>query len=310
MVSLDDKSQRVVAGSSQGVVFSHLDHAERDSSPANLCNFQNPSPSRVRPSLPLVDVKILPEDEPDHMQTIENISIEVEPVKSIFEPLKRYITSCFRDCNCLNSSFQIPRTPSMRATSEKITSPTSFTNLVARADIGSLPFKPDAQMLLRGDSAESGTGWIGSGRVEPSSPSKVSKKLPERASSPRVTLNTPRTHWEELSEWYHVVLSAGCAWKGVLNKVEIMNSIGGIHKSYEISVEDQQLIEQDLAHARNQVQRTLLDASETLLRRPGFPINEPQACRFLLLLLANPIFTPSGFPSGYHSGSKPGAYAI
>lgn len=251
-------------------------------------------------------MKILPEDASDVMQTIENVSNEVEPVKWIFEPLQSYITTCFRNCNCLNSSFLIPRTPSMRATSEGITSTTCFANLVSRADIGTLPSEPDPQMLLLGDFAENGTGWIGSGQVELSSPSTISKILPERTSSARVTLKTPRIHWEEVTEWYHVVLSAGCAWKGVLDKVEIMNSIGGIHKPYEMSVEDEQVIEQDLAHARNQVQRTLQDASETLLRRPGLPINEPQACRFLLLLLANPIFNPSGYPSG----SKPGAYAI
>lgn len=295
-----------MAGSSQDAGFFDLDHAERGSRPAKLCNFQIPSPSRVRPSLPLVDVKILQEDASDDMQTIENVSNEVEPGKSIFEPLQSYITTCFRDCNCLNSSFLIPRTPSMRATSEGITSTTCFTNLVSRADIGALPSEPDPQMLLLGGFAENGTGWIGSGQVEPSSPSTISRKLPERTSSARVTLKTPRIHWEEVNEWYHVVLSAGCAWKGVLNKVEIMNHIGGIHKPYEMSAEDEQVIEQDLAHARNQVQRTLQDASETLLRRPGLPINEPQACRFLLLLLANPIFNPSGYPSG----SKPGAYAI
>lgn len=304
---MDNKSQKVFAGSSQRASFFDFPPAERDSRPAKLCNFQIPSPSRVRPSLPLVEVKILPEDAPDHMQTIENVSNEVEPVESIFEPLKSYITTCFRDCNSLNSSFLIPRGPSMRATSEGITSTTCFTsNSVSRADIGTLPSEPDAQMLLLEDFAENGTWWIGSGQVEPSAPSTISKKLPERASSARVTLKTPRIHWEEVSEWYHVVLSAGCAWKGVLNKVNIMNSIGGIHKPYEMSLEDQQVIEQDLAHARNQVQRTLLDASETLLRRPGVPINEPQACRFLLVLLANPIFNPSGYPSG----SKQGVYAV
>lgn len=87
-----------------------------------------------------------------------------------------------------------------------------------------------------------------------------------------------------------------------MNKVEIMNFFGGIQEPSEISVEDQHIIEQDLAHARNQVQRTLLDASETLLRSSGIPINKPQACRFLILLLAHPIFNPSG--------SRQGAYAM
>lgn len=189
----------------------------------------------------------------------------------------------------------------MRATSEGVTSTPSFTsNLASWADTGTLPPEPDAKMLL-GEFAGNGTWRIDSGHVGPGVSSTISKKPPERASAERFSLKTPRIHWEELSEWYHVVLSAGCAWKGVLNRFEIMNSIGGIDRPYEMSVEDQLVIEQDIAHARNQVQRTLLDASETLLRRPGIPIIDPQACRFLILLLANPIFNPSGSRHGVYT---------
>ena len=266
-----------------------------------------PSPSRVPPSTPPINGNILPEDVPDDMQTIENLLDEVEPVTPIFEPLKSYITTCFRDCNCLNSSFLVPRAPFMRATSDGITSSTSFTsNSASWANTETLPSEPEAKMLLLGDFAENGKWWTGSGHFGPSVSSTISKKKPKKASAARTSLKPPRIHWEELSEWYNVVLSAGCAWKRVLDKVEIINSIDGIHKPYEMSVEDQQAIEQDLAHARNQVQRTLLDASETLLRRPGIPINEPKACRFLLLLLANPIFNPSGSRHGaYAARNKP-----
>ena len=231
------------------------------------------------------------------------VSNEVEPVKSIFEPLESYVTTCFRDSNCLNSSFLIPRASYMRAASEGITSTTSFTsNSASWANTGTLLSEPDAQMLLLGDFDEDGTWSIGSGQAAPCASATISKNQPERVSAALVSLRTPGIHWEDLSQWYQVVLSAGCAWRDVVNKVEIMNSIGGIQEPSEISVEDQHIIEQDLAHARNQVQRTLLDASETLLRSPGIPINEPQACQFLILLLANPIFNPSG--------SRQGAYAM
>lgn len=282
-------------------------HVERDPSTAKLCNFQLISPPRVPPPPPLINVNILPEDAPDDMRTIGNISDEVKHLKSIFEPLKGYITTCFRQCDCLNSSFLVPRAPYVSAASEGLASTTKFTsNSASWTEAEKLPSEPDAKTLLPEDLAEHGNWWTGSAHVGPGVTSTIFKKKPERASAASVSPKTPRIHWEELSEWYHVVLSAGCTWKGVLGKIEIKNSIGGIQKPYEMSAEEQQGIEQDLAHARDQVRCTLLEASESLLRRPGIPINEPQACRFLLLLLANPIFNPPEYPSP--SGSRQGAY--
>lgn len=306
--SLNNKKQKPknVAASSQHESF--LDtHVDKDSSTAKLCNFQILSPSSAPPPAPLINLNFPPEDAPDDTQTMGNLSDEVEYVKSIFDPLKSYITTCFLQCNCLNSSFLAPKAPYLRATSEGIASTTNFTsNLASWTDTEKLPPEPDTKILLLENLAENGTWWTGSAHVGPKVTSTISNKKPDRASAARVSLKTPRIHWEELSEWYHLILSAGCAWKGVLGKVEIKNSIGGIQKPYEMSVEEQQGIEQDIAHARDEVQRTLLEACENLLRRPGLPINEPQTCRFLLLLLANPIFNPTEYPSG----SKQGAYTM
>lgn len=289
--------------------FSDLAHVERDSSTIKFCNFQMLSPSRGPPPPPLINANILPEDAPDDMQTMGNVPDEVKHVKFIFEPLKAYITTCFRHCNCLNSSFQVPRAHDVRATSEGIASITKFTSDSASwTDTGKLPSESDAKMMLLEDLAENVNWWTGSAHVGPGDTSTIFKEKPERPSAARVSPKTQRINWEELSEWYHVVLSAGCTWKCVLCKAVIKKSIGGIQKPYEMSVEEQQSIDQDLAHARDQVQCTLLEASENLLRRPGIPINEPQACRFLLLLLANPIFNPSEYPSP--SGSRQGAYIM
>ena len=41
------------------------------------------------------------------------------------------------------------------------------------------------------------------------------------------------------------------------------------------------------------VQRTLFKAAESLLRRPGKPVKNPEDCRFLLILLANPLLYTS-----------------
>ena len=266
------------------------------------------SPSRVPPPLPLINANILPDDAPDDMQTMGNVSEEANHVKSIFEPLKSYITTCFCQSNCLSSSFLVPRVPYVRATSEVIASTTKFrSDSASWTDTEKLPSEPDKMWLLE-DLVENGNWWAGSAHVGRGATSTILKKTPERASAARVSSKTPRIHWEKLSEWYHVVLSAGCTWKGVLSKIEINNAIGGIRKPYELSAEEEQGIERDFAHARDQVRCTLLEASESLLRRPGIPINEPQACRFLLLLLANPILNPPEYASP--SGSRQGAYTM
>lgn len=230
-------------------------------------------------------------------------------MKYIFEPLKSYVVTCFSQSNCLNSSFLVPKVPYVRATSEVIAStPKFWSDSASWTDTEKLPSKPDAKMWLIEHLAENGNWWAGSAPVGRGETSTLFKKPPERASAARVSSKTPRIHWEELSEWYHVVLSAGCTWKGVLGKIEINNAIGGIQKPYEMSAEEEQGIERDLAHARDQVRYTLLEASEGLLRRPGIPINKPEACRFLLLLLANPILNSPEHASP--SGSRQGAYTM
>ncbi|KAL8659885.1 MAG: hypothetical protein Q9226_000179 [Calogaya cf. arnoldii] len=48
-------------------------------------------------------------------------------------------------------------------------------------------------------------------------------------------------------------------------------------------------IESDIHKSSTHLRRTLLKATESLLRRPGRPLKTPRDCRFLLLLLANPL---------------------
>ncbi|KAL8788083.1 MAG: hypothetical protein Q9213_001841 [Squamulea squamosa] len=52
-------------------------------------------------------------------------------------------------------------------------------------------------------------------------------------------------------------------------------------------------IKSDMNKSCTHLRRTLLKATETLLRRPGRPLKTPSDCRFLLLLLANPLLYPT-----------------
>lgn len=215
---------------------------------------------------------------------------------SIFWPLEDYIAACFSDCNCLNASFLVPRSSLARATSEG-TAMASHSTLHSDvwADGGTALSELDAKTLLLGDFAENGMWWTGPGLSEVGPSCEVHKKPPKRSSLDRVTLKTPRIHWGDLNDWYNAVLSAGRSWRCTLQQIQKNDSFKGFNQMQTISVQDQQNIQLDLSDACDHVRQTLLKASEHVLRRPGIPIKCPEDCRFLLLLLANPVLNPSEY---------------
>lgn len=250
-----------------------------------------PSPSRAPPLPPMPDSRTFSEYPRDFMEAAEKE--RVEHVGSIFQPLENYITACFTHCDCLNASFLVPRSPFERAASEgNVIATHSTSNLDIWPDDGTPLSELDAKTLLLGDFAENGLWWTGRGHVEPEATCKMFKKPFEKNLADRVGLKTPRINWGNLNDWYCAVLSAGHSWKDILLEIQKGNSVGGFDNTH-ISLEDQQKIEGDLSDACHRVQRTLLKASEYLLRRPGMPIERPEDCRFLLLLLANPILKSS-----------------
>lgn len=97
-------------------------------------------------------------------------------------------------------------------------------------------------------------------------------------------MKSPLINWKELSDWYHCIFNTGRCLKDVVQKI----------RSQQPELDDMQLyrIEEDFHAASMHLQRTLLKASENLLRRPGTPLKAPAECRFLLILLANPLLYP------------------
>lgn len=253
--------------------------------------YSQPSPSRAPPPPPTTsNLHVTTEYPLDLIEATEKRRLE--RLGSIFQPLENYIISCFVHCDCLNASFLVPRPPTERAASEgNVVSTHSTSKLDVWPDDGPLPGL-DAKTLLLGDFAENGLWWTGRGQGEPESTCRAFKKPFEKNSADRVGLKTPRINWGDLNDWYCAVLSAGHSWKVILHEIQNGDSLGGFNKTH-ISIEDQQKIEGDLSDACHRVQRTLLKASENLLRRPGMPIKRPEDCRFLLLLLANPILNSS-----------------
>ena len=206
--------------------------------------------------------------------------------KLIFRPLENYILKCFNNCDCLNASFLTPK-PSQptRAASEGATSPKKPSDWHCPKE--SLP-RLDAKTLLLGNFAENGMWWTGESPVERHRSHRYGVNSPEESSEERVSLKTPRIDWVELSEWYRVILSAGQSWQ---SRWQQPQTSGGFSKNSP-SAADVREIEEDMIEASAHLQRTLLKATESLLRRPGRPLKIPEDCRFLFILLANPTFYP------------------
>ena len=202
----------------------------------------------------------------------------------MFRLLESYIVACFSNLEGINMSFLTVRPPHLlRAASEgtvlkKRTAP-SAEGRFAQED----PFPElDAKTLLLGDFAENGTWWTGRSHLKQSRPQGDAYKVEEGESEEKTRMKSPCIDWAELDEWYHMVATVGRSWRSLLNEKEraMLRSA---------SAKDLEQIEDDLAEACAHVQLTLLKASENLLRRPGQPLKAPKDCRFLLILLKNPL---------------------
>jgi E3 ubiquitin-protein ligase HECTD2 len=141
----------------------------------------------------------------------------------------------------------------------------------------------DAKTLLLGDFAENGSWWTGE---------RSEIRSPERARTQRagnnhemVTLKSPRIDWSEMNEWYDLVLDGGRLWQKRLDDLTESDLQRPSNELME-GIEDQVL------GAQSHAQRVLLKATESLLKRPGRLLSEPNDLRFLLIILANPLLYP------------------
>ena len=156
-----------------------------------------------------------------------------------------------------------------------------------------MPFPDlDAKTLLIGDIAENGTWWAGKTHIERQELQRPTSKSQEELGSDRVDSKTPRINWQELNEWFATICSAGISWRERLARIVDPDTDLNYKPRQDLFLQ----IDEELAEACVHLQRTVLKASETLLRRPGRPLKKPEDCRFLLMILANPFL----YPSEYH----------
>lgn len=185
-----------------------------------------------------------------------------------------------------------PRPPARAASEDLLLSKNAVSKAENWDEEGTILSEMDAKTLLLGDFAENGTWWTG-GRAQRNTTQRNAVKSiggSDFIAADRVTIKTPRIHWEELNEWYQVVLSVGRTWN------ESRPQLGPADDDQMKKFMADRAVGQELEHrfteARLHVQRTLLKATENLLRRPGRSLTNPDDCRFLLILLANPSLYP------------------
>ncbi|KAL8678797.1 MAG: hypothetical protein Q9186_004878 [Xanthomendoza sp. 1 TL-2023] len=236
------------------------------------------SPVRV-PPVPYLSTKQSADKRPRLEQNKSNPGSH-----SVFRPLEDYIISSFRTCRGLNESFTFskPAAP-VRSISESALNSLPQGRQVSELQNDDDMFELDAKTLLLGDVAENGAWWLGKPYADPDKAQTVTTAPtePKKIGSSAKSL---RTDWSQLHDWYEAVLNAGHDCPSYIRKY-----LGHSRPEGLLTAEIQAKIESDLNDSSIHLRRTLLKATETLLRRPGHPLKTPGDCRFLLLLLANPL---------------------
>lgn len=209
---------------------------------------------------------------------------------AIFRPLEDFVVRCFSDQECLNGSFY-REDQKLRKTSHSqdnvkherdLSPPRIYTPDVAMSEL-------DAKTLLLGDVAENGFWWTGKdtrsrsvGRRQKPGPTGDSSKSLVHSRSPQID-------WTRVDEWYSLVLNPGKDWRSRLKANDAyLEGNTGISQP-GLCVQD---VEQAMNEAATHMQKTLLRASEALLKRPGRPLRDPHDIRFLLIIISNPSLYP------------------
>lgn len=227
---------------------------------------------------------------------------------SIFKPLEDYIITSFKGCDCLNTSFitlppQQPP-PASRPTAEG--SPVKpAPESVPEPPKPQAAFEPDAKTLLLGDLGGNSTWWMNDGS-RANGHGNTHSKDKYSGSSRLVSSRSPRINWAELAQWYHSIMTAGTSW------VEQWSAMQPTHTDEDDAVRkkrwesmDLAFVDREISEARNHLQRTLLKATENLLKRPRRPLKKAEETRVLLILLANPLLHPSTSSSGSQAVTAP-----
>ena len=237
----------------------------------------------------------------------------IEPTSSLFRPLESYIIACFTGVGCLNSSFLTSKPP----TGERAASESTIVNQRAATRSGDLigeaiPFPElDAKTLLLGDFAENGMWWAGrSPPLEATRPQTAKDR--SETSNDIVNAKSPRINWSEVKQWYDTIATLRSFSRARLHEKNSRITVLAEASLPASQLKYFQYLDKSITESCAHVHRTLFKATENLLRRPGRLLKTPNDCRFLLILLANPLLSiservqPTQPPTMHISTSAPG----
>lgn len=218
------------------------------------------------------------------------------PTNSIFRTLESYILGSFAGCAALNASFFTvrPQPAQRRGSADELMNDHSKDLNPSATEVEHDPFSEiDAKTLLLGDVAENGSWWAG-GRMHRLNiaTSRERERSPETWRG-IVSAKTPRINWSELAQWFQMVIHAADAWPQKWQELKPPNGESATDISAKWERVPANMLQDDFAESQIHLQRILLKATENLLKRPGRPLTHPEDCRFLLMLLANPLLYTS-----------------
>ncbi|KAL7937462.1 HECT domain-containing protein [Trichoderma chlorosporum] len=219
---------------------------------------------------------------------------QLDDPRKIFKQLEDYITNCFNNFECINSSFstQHPRYASRSASDTPRRPSVPLKEARQPAQVKSTPRRPsqlevnsplldlDPRLLLLGDVAENGLWWTGQDTMAPKR--APNKEEPVHVHRPPPLTRSPQLNWADIDEWYSVVNNAAEGWFKIYEEVSADLSLG------HLAEQELRALEQDVLKGQAHTQRLLLKATENLLKRPGRPIKDPMDLRFLLIIMENP----------------------
>lgn len=213
--------------------------------------------------------------------------------RALFRGVESYIASCLTGCTLLNNSFFLNKqasTREARSTRRRhVKQQPSEIAITPASEHEAFLSELDAKTLLLGDVAGNGSWWMGEINGQDGSTAETpGERLPERSKS-SVSARSSRINWLELTEWYRIVVRAGDDWhKRWMNFGSTLTD-SELEKWHSVPLG---YLGHVIIDSQTHLQRSLLKACENLLKRPGQPLQNPADCRFLLILLANPLLSP------------------
>ncbi|KAI9644294.1 putative E3 ubiquitin-protein ligase [Ciborinia camelliae] len=270
----------------------HMEKRDRMGSGTYVRPLAIPQPSRSPPNPPSKF------DETMHGKQ-DNVA------KNLFRPLEEYIIASFSQFDCINTSFSTTRqNPNPKGGSQSGLKTFMATIPDENDPQSETPLEElDPRMLMLGDIAENGSWWTGNQKETPEK-NRAQRPGDTIRTNPHCDLTTvksPRIDWPDLNEWYHIVSNPGRIWHRKLEDLISRRSSPVLQAPTDGELVE---IEDTITEAQSHLQRTLLKATEGLLKRPGRPLKEPDNLRFLLIILANPLLYPGSSAPSRNTGSR------